>query len=505
MKSSSDRADASGATSREVDAPVPRSGEHRASGDLGQQAAIAADRARQHRRRDVDHRRRVARPGPERERQGRDPVASSAPTRSRCSARGAGADRRGEAARSRAIRASRSTTPRRFAAFSPRIRLVMAEAGDGGQVKYRSESLDSVGIRGVTKEYISPADDATSRSAGRSRRREFDDGRQVDHSRLGHGRPAVRHDRSDRQDRHARRRPLPRRRRGGEEGRDLRPVAGRVRDRAARCVSADLRHAAVARSSRCVPTDPSAREGGHGRCDAWPCGFSGGCGRASPTTSASSRRTRSSTIYNQATSAIFAVLLGVVSLSLVVGGIVIMNIMLMVVSERTREIGAAQVARRATARHPVADSDRVGHAVDFRRACAARRSASSWPGSSARSVPLPAIVETWSVVLGISMTAVVGLFFGLYPAMRAARARSDRSAAAGVSNALGTLQRNPVDVVGHDSRQQDAIGPDGARRRHRHHVDRRHHVAAPRLRRVAHATSSGRSARTRSSWRSSRP
>ena len=34
--------------------------------------------------------------------------------------------------------------------------------------------------------------------------------------------------------------------------------------------------------------------------------------------------------------------------------------------------------------------------------------------------PLPAVVEVWSVVLGISMTAIVGLFFGLYPAMRAA-------------------------------------------------------------------------------------
>jgi putative ABC transport system permease protein len=34
--------------------------------------------------------------------------------------------------------------------------------------------------------------------------------------------------------------------------------------------------------------------------------------------------------------------------------------------------------------------------------------------------PLPSIVEPWSVALGISMTAVVGLFFGLYPAMRAA-------------------------------------------------------------------------------------
>ncbi len=44
-------------------------------------------------------------------------------------------------------------------------------------------------------------------------------------------------------------------------------------------------------------------------------------------------------LYNQATSGIFLVLVGVVGLGLVVAGIVIMNIMLMAVSERTREIG----------------------------------------------------------------------------------------------------------------------------------------------------------------------
>ncbi|MGH4009256.1 MAG: ABC transporter permease, partial [Pseudonocardiaceae bacterium] len=35
--------------------------------------------------------------------------------------------------------------------------------------------------------------------------------------------------------------------------------------------------------------------------------------------------------------------------------------------------------------------------------------------------PLPAAVQVWSVAIGIGITAVVGLFFGLYPAMRAAR------------------------------------------------------------------------------------
>jgi putative ABC transport system permease protein len=124
-------------------------------------------------------------------------------------------------------------------------------------------------------------------------------------------------------------------------------------------------------------------------------------------------------IYNQTTSWIFAILIGVVSLSLVVGGIVIMNIMLMVVSERTREIGLRKSlgARRRDILWQILTESitlstfggLVGTALGFFVA---------WVISKVS--PLPAIVEPWSVVLGIGMTAVVGLGFGLYPAMQAA-------------------------------------------------------------------------------------
>lgn len=116
---------------------------------------------------------------------------------------------------------------------------------------------------------------------------------------------------------------------------------------------------------------------------------------------------------------IFAVLIGVVSLSLVVGGIVIMNIMLMVVSERTREIGlrkALGARRRDIIWQILTESTTlstigglVGTALGFALAF-----------GIAALTPLPAAIETWAVVLGIGMTAVVGLFFGVYPAMRAA-------------------------------------------------------------------------------------
>jgi putative ABC transport system permease protein len=124
-------------------------------------------------------------------------------------------------------------------------------------------------------------------------------------------------------------------------------------------------------------------------------------------------------LYETATNGIFAVLIGVVGLSLVVGGIVIMNIMLMVVSERTREIGlrkALGAKRRDIIWQILTESvtlstfgGLVGVGLGFLLAIVI---------SSA--TPLPASVQFWSVLIGVGITAAVGLFFGMYPAMRAA-------------------------------------------------------------------------------------
>ena len=125
-------------------------------------------------------------------------------------------------------------------------------------------------------------------------------------------------------------------------------------------------------------------------------------------------------IYQQATTGIFAVLVGVVALSLLVGGIVIMNIMLMVVTDRTREIGlrkALGARRRDIMSQVLTESVTLSTAGGLAGITLGFLAAQA----IAALTPLPARLEPWSVVLGIGITAGVGLFFGAYPASRAAR------------------------------------------------------------------------------------
>jgi putative ABC transport system permease protein len=117
---------------------------------------------------------------------------------------------------------------------------------------------------------------------------------------------------------------------------------------------------------------------------------------------------------------LFTALPGLVAISLVVGGIVIMNIMLMAVAERTREIGirkALGARRRDILAQFVVESATLstvgaGFGILFGLVLAFVVRALS---------PLPAAVAPWSIAVGVSLGIFVGVAAGVYPASRASR------------------------------------------------------------------------------------
>jgi putative ABC transport system permease protein len=117
--------------------------------------------------------------------------------------------------------------------------------------------------------------------------------------------------------------------------------------------------------------------------------------------------------------AFFAVTIGIASISLVVGGIVVMNIMLVSVTERTREIGI----RKATGarRHDILIQFLVESSTLalFGGMIGVLLGISVAVGIS-YATPLPASIKWWAVLLGLTVSTTVGLFFGIYPATKAA-------------------------------------------------------------------------------------
>ena len=117
---------------------------------------------------------------------------------------------------------------------------------------------------------------------------------------------------------------------------------------------------------------------------------------------------------------LFLALPGLVAISLVVGGIVIMNIMLMAVSERTQEIGirkALGARRRDILAQFVVESatlSAVGGLLGIGFGLALAFVVKSL-------TPLPAAVAPWSVVAGMALGIGVGVVAGVYPASRASR------------------------------------------------------------------------------------
>jgi ABC-type antimicrobial peptide transport system permease subunit len=125
--------------------------------------------------------------------------------------------------------------------------------------------------------------------------------------------------------------------------------------------------------------------------------------------------------FRQVISTVALVMVVISSIGLLVGGIGVMNIMLVSVTERTREIGVRKAigARRSDitwqflleAMTLTASGGIIGILVGWLFSLAIRTFVPS----------LPSTVPLWSVVAGFTMATSIGLFFGMWPALKAAR------------------------------------------------------------------------------------
>ncbi len=124
--------------------------------------------------------------------------------------------------------------------------------------------------------------------------------------------------------------------------------------------------------------------------------------------------------WKQLTAVLFSVIPAVVAIGIVVGGIVIMNIMLMSVSERTREIG---IRKAVGARSRDIERQFLAESVALAILGGLLGVVGGWAFAElvASVSPLPARITGWSVILAVTLGATVGVVFGVYPARRAAR------------------------------------------------------------------------------------
>jgi len=124
-------------------------------------------------------------------------------------------------------------------------------------------------------------------------------------------------------------------------------------------------------------------------------------------------------IWSNLTGTFFIAMIGIAAISMVVGGIVIMNIMLVSVTERTREVGIrkAMGARRADVLLQFLIESvilaLVGGLIGVGLGISVAKGVTL-------AVGMPSVIKLWAVVAGLIVATSVGVFFGVYPARRAA-------------------------------------------------------------------------------------
>jgi putative ABC transport system permease protein len=125
-------------------------------------------------------------------------------------------------------------------------------------------------------------------------------------------------------------------------------------------------------------------------------------------------------IWSNLTGTFFIAMIGIAAISMVVGGIVIMNIMLVSVTERTREVGIrkAMGARRSDVMMQFLIEAVVlavtGGLLGVLLGIAVAKGVTL-------AVGMPSVIKLWAVAAGLIVSASVGVFFGVYPAQRAAK------------------------------------------------------------------------------------